>query len=958
MYLFNEEVAAMFKGRMLPAIPLSVVPGRLFLPAALALLAWSAPAAAQTSSAIVGRVTDQQGVALPGATVEAKSPALQGSRTTVTDAAGRFRLALLPPGAYTVSTALQGFSTEVQKGVAVSLGRDTTLDATLHISAQASVTVTSEAASINATSTAVGSNLDAITIATLPSGRNYTSLTQTMPGISSDANPSNTSQTTISVYGSSGAENAFYIDGMNTTGAEYGFQGKELNFEFIQAVDVKTGGYEAEFGRSTGGVINVITKSGGNTFKGDVFGYYDSDRLQSSAEPVVSTQTPAGFVRKDFGLGLGGYFVKDRLWFFGAYDRVDNTQDNALPEGPRAGEIARSASKRDLGSGKLTWNITGAQSFIGTVMMDPRDDTGAINDSNHSLNGDPLTYLGKRSFGGTDYALRYEGLLATKWLVVAQGSRHQEKNSVGPETSAGDVIQYRNLANNSYQTGGFGLIEDKKFVRDAFALAATWFGSTHEAKVGVEYERGTADVLKRQSGGQEVDILENPVNPARPVYNHAYWSTPDSTPDNAPISQLNARPEHKVTTVFLQDRWTPLPTLTVNAGIRWDRQQIVDSSGVTQIDMKDDFAPRLGIVWDPVGDLKTKVFGSYGRYYEQIPMDLVIRSFSYERQPNIYNYSPTSNVRDLQAEADIGSPSKILGGFTEPSDPNLRNQYLHEAVLGVEREVAPSLVLGLKGIYRKYGEVVEDFLCKDDGTYCIGNPGKGIMSRLYTLDYSTTFPSPEAKRQYKALQVDLTRRFRDGWEAQASYIYSKLEGNFDGGYAPFTNVGADPNISAAFDYYDFFTNGKDLTKITNDGPLANDRRSQFKVSGLYVFPFKLSVGLTAYYRTGTPLSRYGYSDAYSRYEFFLTQRGSEGRNPSVYEADLHFGYPLSAGPVTVNVLVDVFNLLNAQRAILLDQRWGFQESDNSSPTPVNPGYGQPVLRTPPRSVRLGVRVSL
>ena len=193
---------------------------------------------------------------------------------------------------------------------------------------------------------------------------------------------------------------------MNTTGAEYGFQGKELNFEFIQAVDVKTGGYEAEFGRSTGGIVNVITKSGGNEFHGDVFGYYDSDSLQANADPVVSNTTSAGYTRKDFGLGLGGYILKDRLWFFGAYDRVDNTQDNTLPAGPRAGQVARSESTRDLASGKLTFKLTQGQTFTGTVFLDPRDDTGAINDARHSLNGDPLTYDGKKTFGGTDYALR------------------------------------------------------------------------------------------------------------------------------------------------------------------------------------------------------------------------------------------------------------------------------------------------------------------------------------------------------------------------------------------------------------------------------------------------------------------------------------------------------------------------------------------------------------------------
>jgi hypothetical protein len=201
------------------------------------------------------------------------------------------------------------------------------------------------------------------------------------------------------------------------------------------------------------------------------------------------------------------------------------------------------------------------------------------------------------------------------------------------------------------------------------------------------------------------------------------------------------------------------------------------------------------------------------------------------------------------------------------------------------------------------------------------------------------------------------KRLSKNWQGLASYVYSKLEGNFDGLYSPFTNVGADPNITAAYDYYDFFTNGSDLTRITNKGPLSNDRRHQFKVSGVWFSPWKLSVGASAYYRTGTPVTRYGYSDIYGRYEFFLTPRGAEGRTPDNYEADLHLGYPVAVGPATFNFLVDVFNVLNVQKAILVDQRWGFQEADNASPTPVNPGYKKPVLRTPPTSFRLGVRIS-
>lgn len=400
-----------------------------------------------------------------------------------------------------------------------------------------------------------------------------------------------------------------------------------------------------------------------------------------------------------------------------------------------------------------------------------------------------------------------------------------------------------------------------------------------------------------------------------------------------------------------------MKNLALNFGVRWDRQRIIDASGVAQIDLKKDYAPRIGFVWDPSGTHRAKVFGSYGRYYEEIPMDLVIRSFSYERQPRIVNYSPTSTAPDKNAEKDYGTESAILGGFTEPSDPDIRNQYINEYVLGGEHEVLPNIAVGVKGIYRNYAEVVEDFLCADDGTYCIGNPSKGIMKRVFTLDYSQTYPAPKPKRVYKGIQIDATKRFSNNWQAIASYIYSKLDGNYDGEFAPFTNVGADPNISAAYDYYDFFTNGRDLTKITNTGPLSNDRRNQFKVSGVYVTSFKLSVGVAAYWRSGTPRTRYGYSDAYGRYEFFLTKRGAEGRNPDNYEADFHLGYPIDVGRAKINLLLDVFNILNAQRAVLLDQRWGFEEADNESAIPKNLGYRQPVLRTPPTSARLGVRLT-
>jgi hypothetical protein len=910
----------------------------------LVLLVLSSSLFAQTTGSLSGHVSDSSGASLPGVTVEAQSRALQGLRVAVTDASGAYRLTILPPGEYTVSFKLDGFAPEQRRAVIVSLGNDTPLDIAMRPSAAAEITVSAEAPVLDTSSTTLGSNLSTRAIETLPTARNYASISQVVPGVSSDANPQNTGQATITVYGSSGAENAFFIDGVNTTNVEYGFQGKELNFEFIQEVNVKTGGYEAEYGRSTGGIINVITKSGGNEFRGDLYAYYDNDRVQSDAKSIAQP-TPTGFTRNDYGFDLGGFILKDKLWFFAAYDRVNNDIDNELLEGPQAGKIVTSKSSRNLGSAKLTYNLAPSHSLLGTFLQDPRVDTGAINDSNHTLIGDPSTYLGRQDFGGRDYALRYDGAFGSAWIASAQVARHREKNSVGPSTSEGNGIQYRDVEENFYQSGGFGLVQNKTFDRKHYGTSLSRFlAGGHEVKGGFEYESAQAEVVKAMSGGQQVDVYANPANPSKPIYRHFYWTTPDATTANAPVSRLNASPQHKITTLYLQDKWT-LDNLTINAGVRWDRQRIIDASGVTQIDLKKDYAPRLGFVWDPSASHRAKLFGSYGRFYEEIPMDLVIRSFSYERQPRIINYSPTSTTPDAAAEKDFGTASAILGGFTEPSDPNLKNQYLTEYILGGEREVAPNIAVGVKGIYRKYGRVIEDFLCADDGTYCIGNPGEGIMKRIFTLDYSQTFPAPKPKRTFKGIQFDATRRYSGNWQAMASYLYSRLEGNYDGEYAPFTNIGADPNISAAYDYYDFFTNGTDLSKITNTGPLSNDRRHQFKLSGMYTTPFKLAIGAAAYWRSGTPVTQYGYSDAYGRYEFFETKRGGLGRTPDNYEADVHLGYPITLQRATVNLLLDVFNLLNAQRPVLLDQR-----SDQAT-------FLDPVLRTPPTSARLGVRVS-
>jgi hypothetical protein len=945
---------------------------RILLSASLALLLLAPAAFAQTTGEIVGKVTDEQGGALPGVTIEAKGVALQGARSAVTDSSGAYRLVLMPPGTYTVTATLQGFA-QVQRTTTVALAKTTTEVIALRPATSAEVLVSGEAPVVDTTSTEVGSNFDNRQIKTLPTGRSYSSVVLVSPGVTTQTSNTGAFSNTIAIYGSSGLENSYIIDGADTSGVEYGAQGKELNFEFIQEVDVKTGGYQAEYGRSTGGIINVITKSGGNEFHGDVFGYYNANSLQADNRHPDENLfgTNLGFSQYDWGLDAGGYIWKDRIWFFGAYDRVKNTTTNALSTGPLQGEEFSSPTIRNLGSGKLTLMVNASNTVVGTFFQDPGTTTGAINDGSHTLNGEPSTFLGRLDVGGQDWGARYNGIYGSTWVATAQFAAHKERNSVSPATEAGAGIQFIDQNNDNFQTGGFGLVQHKDFQRYLYGGSVTKYLPGHELKAGLEYETQDATVTKEMSGGQQVVLVNVPGYTGPQIYRHFYWTIPTADlPDNVPTSQLNATPKHKMLSAYLQDSWQVLANLTLNLGVRWDDQKIYDSLGTEQIHLNSDFAPRLGIVWDPSKDHRTKVYGSFGYFYEQIPMDLVIRSYSFERQPVIYNYDPTSVAPDDGAAALAGDNNKILGGFTEPSDPNIKGQYVREFLLGADREVMPNVGVGVKYIYRNYGRAIEDFVCSDQADYCIGNPGEGIMSTLFDLNYVGGYPTPKAKRIFRGVQLDLTKRFSDNWSLVASYLWSRLDGNYDGGFAPYTQPRgtADPNISASYDYFDFFTNGQDLSRITNVGPLSNDRRHQIKVYGTYVTPFNLNVGLSSYFRTGTPLTRLGYSVAYDRYEYFLTVRGAEGRVPSDYEMDLHLGYPFQIGPVTLNALVDIFSLLNVQRATFLEEAYNIGQFSNanyvcgSSTTDpdqalCNPYYGKPIARTSPRSVRFGMRVS-
>ena len=576
----------------------------------VAALCWAGSALAQTTGDLEGTVADQSGVPLPGVSVELTSPQLQGARTAVSDNAGRFRFPVLGPGVYSLTAHLSGFSKVERSNLRVALGATTTVPISMGLSLKEEIVVTSEAPSVDTSKTTIGTSASLESIQRLPLGRNFVSIAGTVAGTGTDVSGN------ITVYGATGLENAYLIDGVNTTGVKTGTQAKQLNNEFVQEVEVKTGGYEAEFGRVLGGTISVVTKSGGNEFKGDAFGYYDSGSLSSSdantAERVAANQgqyfSPT---RVDFGADLGGYFVKDRLWFFGAFDRVSQDQDYT-----RTLAVLRDANqtqvltggtdtyRNNLYSGKLTFRLGESNTIAASLFGDPGTFSGRYNLSQISVMvGADAAWLVDRNVGGTDLSARWDGLFGTQFLAQAQFGYHTEKQQDSSPFSNLPYLEKQQAGFTTEALAGTGPIYlvDEKYQRYHYRAGGSMFLGAHEVKAGLDWEHLSSDFSESYGGTDRIRYRLAADGSLR-NYQHRYFAKTPLSGSNclgridpalpaafpnctgyAIAPSVDNLPTTDNVGLFAQDSFKVLPNLTVNAGVRYETQSLKDYTGKTLV---------------------------------------------------------------------------------------------------------------------------------------------------------------------------------------------------------------------------------------------------------------------------------------------------------------------------------------------------------------------------------------
>jgi hypothetical protein len=963
-----------------------------------------------TSGSLAGTVIDAQGAPVPGATVTITSA--EGPKTVVTDTNGRFFAPFLTPGRYAVKVELTGFSPVEQKNIDVRLGQRLDLgNLSLKVgSLQELVEVVGAAPVVDTSSTTTGGVLDSETLKRLPVGRNFTDALYLVPGVSDS---SGVGRANPSIAGASGLDNNYVVDGINisntgfggvgTYSIVFGSLGTGVTTDFIKETQVKTGGFEAEYGQATGGVVNVVTQSGTNAFHGALYGYGRPYGLTSDYKQLQTpngTVNVAGDANFDVGLSLGGPLMKDKLFFYGAFNPQYQRRKFTAPAGFPLESLGAVERKRRIYSyaGKLSWQATSNHRFDASFFGDPSEGANGPQRTT-ALTASSKTRFSRLTYGGHQQSLRYDGIMTRSWLVEASFARSTNSINEIPEIDEWQVSDRTVTPNRP--SGGIGFYDKGGAGKNLqYQLKSTNIfnaGGNHQLRYGVAFEditfarefgrTGPAFTLPNgtvtRTGASSIAILPDPVfGKIWRVGRANFGPVPDTT-----ANYLN---------FFAQDTWQIGKRLTLRPGLRWERQKLVgggtplchandtrpgagDGTGdaiLCEKSFTNNYSPRIGATFDVFGNGKSKVYASWGRFLSKIPNDLAARSLSADAGISRADYFDAGLTRPVPNGTLAAGQTQhlILAGLGAATfDPDAKPTYQQELLGGVEFEVARSMSLGVRYIHRSIPRVLEDvgtlsmtaenlLANPGDVEYFITNIGPQIPTTCLP-GYPCSFETPV--HLYDAVEVTLNKTFSNNWGLVTSYRWSKLKGNFEGFFRS-DNGQSDPSITSLFDYptndpsyaavggpqLGFRGDIRYLGDTLGRGELPNDRTHQLKLYGTYSFGnLNLGAGLNA--GTGRPLTALASNPSYNNAgEIPETLRGAgiqtatvagcsqcgglKKRSPFETSLDGHADYTMKFGNQRLMILADVFNILNRQAPN------DYDTATESQFGALNPNFGYPI----------------
>lgn len=869
----------------------------------------------QLHGGVTGRILTEDGEPLPDVSISVSGPSLQGQRSAVTDGRGYFQALGLPVGVYSVRFERIGFrpllveQVHVRLGDAVSLGE---LRLIVQPEELDPLVVTAGRVLLDVTSSSVESELEASAFEVLPTERAYKSIIELLP----HANASFYGDE-ANVGGSTGLENIWYVDGVNVTDPANATTGTDLPYNFIKGIEVTKVGSEAEQGRGLGGIVNVVTRSGSNEFEASGYGFFTSSALSGDARLGLVDATVRSLSDYDLGLSLGGPIVRDRLWFFGAYNPSFTKQDIVIP-GHGSFRDDRTAHRF---AGKTTWQAAEGTDVELSIFGDPTEQSAVVPPLGiYAPAGleNPDLALQERHSGGVNVSLRTRTELSARLIVEALLARHQQDQTLQGATETSRTDPLFQDATTGIWEGGVGEASDFHNVRTSASLTGTILLGSHTLKAGAQYEDALSDISWHYT---RPGIIEKN---ADSLFTVVTWD-----------ADGNAR--SRVPTLWIQDSWRAHERLTLNAGLRWETQYFIGVGDTIDQAITGMLQPRLGAVLR-LGEIGTqKLFGSWGRFYQQLPNRMIIAAgLGADNGLELYSADPRE-----QGATPFYS---LYWHFVDNRVEDLEGEHLDQFALGYERLLGQATKLSVTGIHRELRALVGyGFVPPPEGSPGDanrdwpgpGNLGEGELSFL---------PKPE--RRYTALELTLERAGAQRLNFLASYVLSRSYGNYSGMFV------SDVGLAAPQEYLSL--------EVEEQGPnstglLPNDRPHVFKLSGSYRFELGLTAGTYFTWQSGTPRNVFGASSLVYR-PVFLAKRGSAGRTPSIWDLNFRFTYDLERGggtPLGGRLVLDLLHVGSQREPVWFDQqRYLFLDDQGNQANP-NPHFGQPMAYQPPFMVRLG-----
>jgi len=899
---------------------------------AVLLLALAAPAAAQssTSGGIRGTVKDPQGGVLPGVAVTATSAALIAGKTTAyTDERGVYRFPSLPIGTYVLEAELAGFAKVRQEGVRISIGRELGIDITLPQAKVAeAVMVTAEAPVVSTVGNQVSSYFDKNYIDRQPLPRNYYWILAAAPGVNIDTYNGIGTTSNILAYGSySARQNSYTLDGVNVADPGGGSYWQMASIQWMEEIRIGGLGADAEYGAYTGGVINGVTKSGGNVFHGALEYYYQPESWVSNNNPEGAPET---FKFSDAALSLGGKFVQDKLWYFisGEYWHQTSTPVNAPIPSDR--KIAR-------GLGKLTYQ--GSESNRFSLMA---EDDKIVND----YRGTDAYTLPEASHQqvspNVTASLGWESLINANNFINLRANYMDGRDDALPyygHSTSGRIDEDSGYAWVNQDIQGLDFRRSESIDGSWNLFADTLFGATdsHSFKFGARYETAWVTENLTRNGGLTYyddsslcDSLD------------AYFANPSCGAYyiERGYGEYNEWLRWNGYALYAQDSMR-LDRFTLNIGLRYGAYNggFAQGHGAQNLYQVTYLDPRIGFVWDLTGNARTVVKAHWGRYHG----GMVAWFWDREASGNIevpsqdcYWDSTTKGYTDC--DTAVSGSTATMGSLSHP--------YVDETLLTFEQALGQVSAIGLDVIQRNFRSfMVMENTNNDYETYIYhNNPLTGGDLPVYNLLSQPVFVLTQNNagfRDFKTVMLRYDKRYADGWSLRASLVWSD-------------NMG---NITSDSGYSDEFVDKNGLTNAEGKMPYSTNEW-EAKVSGSVDLPLNFQASANYTYLSGTrwtPYVRVSWLDynASTGRDINMVPLGTE-KFPERNLVDLRLAWNAKFGKdMNMTLSAECFNCTNSATVIDNYPRWG--SLSYSGKWSIRSNFNAPYAIEPPRQLRAGVR---